>query len=87
MKILITESQTDDLIKSILKQNDIKVVFGYKNRSYGNPGTVYDSVYVFFNFPNLNSSCNGCLNSLWPIARRESSYLTTAANILLPRQE
>ena len=54
MKILITESQSDDLIKSILKQNGIKVVFGYKNRSYGNPGIQYDSVHVFFNFSNLD---------------------------------
>ena len=54
MKILITESQSDDLIKSILKQNDIKVVFGYINRSYGNYGKQYDSVHVFFNFSNLD---------------------------------
>ena len=53
MKIILTESQSDDLIKSILKQNGIKVVFGYKNRSYGNPGIQYDSVYIFFNFSNL----------------------------------
>jgi hypothetical protein len=54
MKILITESQSDNLIKSILKQNGIKVVFGYKNRSYGNHGKQYDSVYIFFNFSNLD---------------------------------
>ena len=54
MKILITESQSDDLIKSILKQNNIvEVVFGYINRSYDNHGKQYDSVYVFFNFSNL----------------------------------
>ena len=53
MKIIITESQSDDLIKSILKQNGIKVVFGYKNRSYGNYGRQYDSVHVFFNFSTL----------------------------------
>ena len=54
MKILITESQSDDLIKSILKQNGIKIVFGYKTRNYGNHGTFYDSVYIFFNFSNLD---------------------------------
>ena len=54
MKILITESQSDDLIKSILKQNNVvEVVFGYINRSYDNLGKQYDSVYVFFNFSNL----------------------------------
>jgi hypothetical protein len=54
MKILITESQSDNLIKSILKQNGIKIVFGYKTRNYGNHGTFYDSVYIFFNFSNLD---------------------------------
>lgn len=54
MKIIITESQSDDLIKSILKQNNVvEVVFGYINRSYDNRGKQYDSVYVFFNFSNL----------------------------------
>ena len=55
MKVIITESQSDDLIKSILKQNNVvEVVFGYINRSYGNHhGIQYDSVYVFFNFSNL----------------------------------
>ena len=51
---VIKESQSDDLIKSILKQNNIvEVVFGYINRSYDNHGKQYDSVYVFFNFSNL----------------------------------
>jgi hypothetical protein len=54
MKIIITEGQSDDLIKSILKQNGIKIVFGYKTRNYGNHGTFYDSVYIFFNFSNLD---------------------------------
>jgi hypothetical protein len=54
MKILITESQSDNLIKSILKQNGIKIVFGYKNRSYDSYGKQYDSVYIFFNFSNLD---------------------------------
>ena len=52
MKIIITESQTDNLIKSILKEHGIKVSFGYKQRTYDGVGQQFDSVYVWFDYPD-----------------------------------
>ena len=52
MKTIITESQTDNLIKSILKEHGIKVSFGYKQRTYNGVGQQFDSVYVWFDYPD-----------------------------------
>jgi hypothetical protein len=52
MKIILTESQSDDLIKSILKQYGIKQSFGYKQRSYNGAGQQIDTVYVWFDLPD-----------------------------------
>lgn len=52
MKIILTESQSDNLIKSILKQYGIKLSFGYKQRSYDGKGQQIDTVYVWFDFPD-----------------------------------
>lgn len=52
MKIIITESQKNNIIEKILDSEGVTYKMGYGGRIYGGNGIMYDSVNLWFTLPN-----------------------------------